>query len=134
MKLVIGGAYQGKRDAACRMFGLRESELIDGRDCPLDVIKTCKAICNFHTYILRCMESGQSLEDFASELAKENPDLVIISDEIGYGVVPIEKELRAWREKTGRICCQLAALSDTVVRVIAGVPCVIKDTSGGGQR
>lgn len=144
MKLVIGGAHQGKRGAACRLFGYEEADFADGRTCALAQIETCRAVAYFHEYILRCMQEHEKKQDaclenwsadaFADWLIQKNPGLLIVSDEIGYGVVPMERELRAWREETGRICCRLAAFSDTVVRVVAGIPAVIKQQKEEGKQ
>ena len=53
MKLVIGGAEQGKREAACRLFGCELSDFADGRSCDLTAIESCRAISCFHMYLLR---------------------------------------------------------------------------------
>ena len=126
MIFVIGGAFQQKREVACKLFGYRLSDFVDGKDCTYEQIKNAKAVYNFHEFILQCMQEEQDLTALAEILQKENPDILIVSDEIGYGIVPMEQDMRAWRELTGRICCQIAALSDTVVRVVAGIPTVIK--------
>ena len=52
--------------------------------------------------------------------------LVITCDEIGCGIVPIDRADENWREAVGRLCCALAQKADAVVRVIAGVPQFIK--------
>ena len=56
----------------------------------------------------------------------ENPDIVIIINEIGAGIIPLEKSERIWREETGRAGCILAENSAEVVRVICGIPVKIK--------
>ncbi len=126
MKLVIGGAYQQKREAAMELFGLCEADFADGALCGPEEIFSCRALFGFHEYVRRCMKQGYPAETLAERLAAENPDILIISDEIGCGVVPLSKEDREWRERTGRILCRIAQLSDAVVRVTAGIPTVIK--------
>ncbi len=113
-----------------------------------DDIFVCRAISDFQEFIRRCMqepehpgekkETGMQnlakmqahsrLELLPQELASRNPQVCIVSNEIGYGVVPIDARERAWRELTGRICCQIAENSDTVVRVAAGIPVIIKES------
>ena len=51
---------------------------------------------------------------------------VVTCDEIGCGVVPIERNDENWREAVGRLCCALAEQADAVIRVWAGVPQFIK--------
>lgn len=144
MKLIIGGAYQGKLAYAKREYHITEGWL-DGRTCRLDEILSCRGICYFHEYVKRLLnedkdisEAGQDFswvhiqkedlssleqqaEGFAGMLCRENPDIVIVSNELGYGVVPMEKSDRLWRETTGRICTGIAARADEVVRVVCGV-------------
>ena len=59
-------------------------------------------------------------------ILEKNPNAVITCDEIGCGVVPIDRADENWREAVGRLCCALAQEADAVVRVIAGVPQFIK--------
>ena len=47
-------------------------------------------------------------------------------DQVGCGVVPIDPDERAWRERAGRLSCELALRADTVVRLVCGCPQVIK--------
>ena len=131
MKLIVGGAYQGKKEAACRLFGCQTADFIDGKDCAPEELRSCSAIYNFHEYIFRCMQEGTPVNDIPAVLQRENPEILIITDEVGYGVVPIEKTMRDFREQVGRICCQLAEISEVVVRVVAGMPMFIKDVRRG---
>ena len=58
--------------------------------------------------------------------AMEYPDCILICDEIGNGIVPMEAEERTYRECTGRILEGLAAQADEVVRVVCGIGQKIK--------
>ena len=60
------------------------------------------------------------------KLWAENPGIVIVTDEIGCGIVPAERHLREYRELTGRICTELAAVSAEVHRVLCGIGTRIK--------
>lgn len=126
MKLMIGGACQNKRQAACEVWNIELREIIDGASCGFDEIFCCRAVSDFHIFIRRMLAEGKNPAELISKLSAQNPDIMIISDEIGYGIVPMDKDLRAWRECTGRICCEIAACSEEVVRVTAGIPQVIK--------
>ena len=74
----------------------------------------------------RLLQEKVSTEGFGEYLYQKNPDILIISDEIGYGLVPLDPFEREWREQTGRVCCEIAARADMVLRVTAGIPLVIK--------
>ena len=51
---------------------------------------------------------------------------VVISTEVGGGVVPVDAAQRAAREAAGRLACLLAEQADTVVRVFCGLPIALK--------
>lgn len=57
----------------------------------------------------------------AESIYNANPDRILVTDEIGYGIVPIDAFEREYREETGRICCLLAEKSEEVWRVCCGL-------------
>ncbi len=126
MKMVIGGACQGKTAYAKKLYP--EVEWSDGAVCALEEIFTCKGVVHFHTYIRRWMEENmeETAEHLTEKIKIKNPNLIIVTDEIGYGLVPIEASDRAYREKTGRICTILASCSERVDRVVCGIGMRIK--------
>ena len=52
--------------------------------------------------------------------------IVIVTNEVGQGVVPDNKLARAFRQQQGELNQELAALSDLVVLVTAGLPLTLK--------
>ena len=75
---------------------------------------------------LSCVRSSDRLEELAGRLILRNPEVVVVTDEVGCGIVPLEPFERDWREQTGRICTRLAAASRKVYRVILGIGKEIK--------
>ena len=126
MKLIIGGAFQGKRKMAETLFGMKASELADGAFCSMEDIFVCGGIFHFHEYIRRMLLEKRGTEELVSELLERNPNIVLISTELGYGIVPMDPFDRLYREKVGRICTEAAEHADCVCRVIAGIPVFIK--------
>lgn len=124
MIMIIGGAYQGKHTFAKELY----PDIIwaDGKSCSEKELKTAQGVVGFHHYIERMIRAGESAEHLAKELTKENPELIIVTDEIGYGIVPIDKVEREYRETTGRVCTELAAFSEKVYRVTCGIGQLIK--------
>ena len=59
-------------------------------------------------------------------LLEDRPDVVILCNEVGSGVVPMDREERAWRERVGRTCCALAEQAERVERLFCGIPTVLK--------
>lgn len=125
MILITGGCFQGKTSYACEAFGIKREEAADGADCPMEMLYRTRLLYHFHEYIRRLMKDGQ---EFSLErLKRENPGVVLVTNELGYGVVPVDRFDREYREKTGRICCQIAKEAVQVHRVVCGIGMVIKD-------
>ena len=109
MILVIGGAYQGKVTWAAdnldiqSVCDLRDCEPVAGYDC----------YCHLEALTRRCEHPEEYINIF------ENA--VVVSREIGSGIVPMDAEERAWRERHGSLLKTLAAKSDRVVRVFCGI-------------
>ncbi len=119
MVLIVGGAYQGKLDYAKNQFP--DVEWIDGRDCEEEEIFSCGGIHHFHIYVKRYMK-----RNIEQQIIIRNPQIVIVSSEIGYGIVPVDRFEREYRELTGRICTRLAGEARQVHRVVCGIGTVIK--------
>ena len=123
MVMVTGGAYQGKSAFVMRNFGIDEKDMADGRICSADEVMNVKCIKNYHLLVKRL---GDHSIGFTQELCRMNPKAVVIIDEIGCGIVPMEKTERAWRENVGRCGCIIAENSEKVIRLVCGMPNVIK--------
>lgn len=52
--------------------------------------------------------------------------VVIVTNEVGQGIVPENALARRFREAQGRLNIRVAAVSDLVVQVVAGLPNVLK--------
>lgn len=102
--LIIGGAYQGKRKVAEKLY------------------PNLQKIENLHEIVRKMLQKNQDSMSLLHTLRGH----VITCDEVGCGVVPIDRADENWREAVGRLCCALAQEADAVVRVIAGVPQFIK--------
>lgn len=126
MWLISGGAYQGKLKYALERTGINESEAVDGKDCSLQELLEKPLVNNFHLWIDRMLKDEQDINTLLDRILARNPEIVIIVDELGCGVVPMDPYDRRYRELTGRICCKLAKEAKEVHRVICGIGTVIK--------
>ena len=65
----------------------------------------------------------------ANAIAAAAGPLVLVSNEIGLGVVPMGRETRAFVDTLGRLNQQAAAACERVTLMAAGLPLVLKDRS-----
>lgn len=123
MIFVFGGRYSGKSEYVMREMNVSK---ITGYDAEYDRLKKAQAVRDLHLLIKKIMIDGGDPMAHIQGLIADNPDIIIISDEIGYGVVPVDKFDREWREAVGRISCYLAEKAENVIRVVCGIGNKIK--------
>lgn len=132
MKLVIGGYAQGKLKAvlqkehaeACTVF---EGRLPDEKERQEALAQGKKIIINhLHIWVKESLAGGRKPEEELGIFLKENPSCILLCDEIGNGIVPIDPFEREYRERTGRILIGLAGNAEEVVRVLCGIGQKIK--------
>ena len=126
MILITGGAYQGKKNYAFRTFGCSENSVADGLVCSINDILSAECITNYHIFVKRMLEDNADIISVTKQLCTENFNAVVIMNEIGCGIVPLEKKDRIWREMTGKCGCIIAENSERVIRMINSVPVIIK--------
>ena len=127
MKLVIGGPAQGKLEYVLLKYDVQKNMVWDGvlpNDRKLN--KNIVIINHFHQWVKSRMVSGGCPEDEIMSFLDCNEDCIIICDEIGNGIVPIDPFEREYRERTGRILVQLAMRAEEVERIICGIGQKIK--------
>ncbi len=122
MRLIIGGMGQGKADYAASAYDIAPGGIVGS----LAEAKTSRALYGLENEVARCLREGVEPEPLVEELCRVNPDIIIICRELGCGVVPVERFDREWRERTGRICCELAKTAESVERVLCGLPMKLK--------
>ena len=62
---------------------------------------------------------------YAAIAARPGP-VVVVSDEVGLGIVPMHPNARVYRDLVGIAHQRLAAMADEVVLLVAGLPLVLK--------
>jgi adenosyl cobinamide kinase/adenosyl cobinamide phosphate guanylyltransferase len=137
MHLIIGGKYMGK---------LKYAKTIYGEDVSICDLAAAKPEEMFGAHVVVNLQNGvQSLlkrepeRESGKESGREEParnffrsnlhlmkNKVLIGDEIGSGIVPIDPFERLWRDETGFVYQILATQADRVDRVWAGLPYRLK--------
>lgn len=69
-------------------------------------------------------------ERLIKNLAVTRIPTILVSNEVGWGIVPENALARAFRDQAGMLHQQVAAIADLVVLVAAGQPLVLKGVSG----
>ena len=116
MTLIIGGAGQGKLAYALSQLHMEMDQVAR------DPWEGKPILSGLETWLRDETDPMPALERFLTE----RPGAVILCDEVGCGVVPMDREDRAWRERVGRTCCALAERANCVIRLYCGIPSILK--------
>lgn len=128
MELYIGGLAQGKLHYVLSQKKYLKNPIIcDGTTATEAELYNADIINHFHLFIQKQLQSAQNVDTLPSKLLLKNPYVTIICNEVGSGVVPMEKADRIYREKVGRICHELAKRSQKVVRIQCGLGTILKE-------
>lgn len=129
MKLIIGGYAQGKLNYTVTKYNVAEDHVFESvlpTSEELEKLTGTIIVSSLHKWIRKRIKEGGRPEEEISSFVKKNPDCIIICDEIGNGIVPMDPFERVYRERTGRIQVKLAADAEEVERVVCGIAQKIK--------
>lgn len=126
MKLIIGGYAQGKLHYVLQQNKKEEILVCDATFPKKAVQDKVVVIHHFHLWVKDMLTKGGCPEEEVEKMVSIHPHCIIISDEIGNGIVPMDAFEREYRERTGRILVTLAAKAQEVERVICGIGQKIK--------
>lgn len=132
MELYIGGYAQGKLDYVKNKYEGQKWCILDGQKAGVDLAAEVETVIDkknresvlfyhFHLWVKRLLAEGENPEQRTKDFLKKYPDCIILADEVGNGIVPIEVQEREYRERLGRILISLAAKAERVERVICGM-------------
>ena len=124
MILITGGAAQGKRTFAEKKLGI--TRFTDCGEASFEELMLAECVTDYQLAVKRLTDEGSDPVAFTERLCREGKLKAVIMNEIGCGIVPIDKGERLWRENTGRCGCIIAASADVVIRMVCGLPSVIK--------
>ncbi len=71
----------------------------------------------------------ERVHDFIEECKNSTSDIIVITNELGSGIVPLEPSARSFRDIAGETNQLLASEFDEVVSMVSGIPVTIKTSS-----
>ena len=108
MKLVIGGAFQGKLDFAKKMTG-KETGWADGAAVSKEELSACSGVYDFQELVRRWLlleeETGTAPEAELEELLQKNPEICIVTEwfrsnpSTGNGGKRRGASVRSWQQR-----------------------------------
>ena len=113
MVLIVGGEGAGKR-AFAKSLGYTDAQISVGEVTDLPVVE------HLERMLFADPTCGDAL--LSQLLTRE----IVVCNEVGSGIIPVDPKERRGREATGRLCVLLAQRATTVVRMVCGIPTVIK--------
>ena len=120
MELILGGASQGKEAYAKKKYS----------KAPFDETWQEEILWNhFHRCVRLWQRQGKTLEQmqqYVDVVCAKTSHLILISNEVGNGVVPLQQEDRAYRDLVGALLIRYAKKAERVERIICQIPQKIK--------
>jgi adenosylcobinamide kinase/adenosylcobinamide-phosphate guanylyltransferase len=80
------------------------------------------------------MKLHSAIEDLCEMLRSVSCTVILVSNEVGSGVVPAYASGRRFRDLVGEINRRVASVADTVLLMVAGLPLVLKSQDRVGVR
>ncbi|MDK2808211.1 MAG: hypothetical protein PWP24_946 [Clostridiales bacterium] len=121
MKLIFGGAYQGKLAYAKERYSIKETDIYRCQaDCSI-LKEEAFVIYGLEKLILSQTREGIDTIDYLRERKEMLRSSIIICEDNSCGIVPMERELRVYRETCGRALTMLSLEADEVIRVFCGI-------------
>jgi adenosylcobinamide kinase/adenosylcobinamide-phosphate guanylyltransferase len=81
-------------------------------------------------WLSNIMLAGSNISDetdsLIDALSKRSAPCILVSNEVGLGIVPDNALARAFRDEAGRLNQRIAAVADRVIFVAAGLPITLK--------
>jgi len=125
MYFIFGGKSQGKLDYAKQLYG-ETLTVCDLESCAIEDAFSADILMNIQDAIKSMLLSGQNPSDYFRNHIDQFSSKILIGDEIGCGIVPIDALEREWRDETGWVYQFLVSKAKRVDRVWAGIGQILK--------
>lgn len=150
-RLYLATAEAGDEEMAARIAQHRRErgEDWDTREAPLDLAEAiAQSQGRYQVILADCLtlwlsnwlvRGGDSAGikavclELVETLKQTTTPTILVSNEVGWGIVPENRLSREFRDWAGWLHQQLAAASDLVVLLVAGLPLTLKSAHGKGE-
>lgn len=131
-------AYDGEMRERIALHRSRRGEGWTTVDAPLDLVGAIEALPVGRPVLIDCLTLWLSnhmlaecdieakCQGLADVLSRPRGPWFVVSNEVGQGIVPDNALARRFRDAAGRLNQQVAAVSDTVLLMVAGLPLKVK--------
>lgn len=111
---MIGGIASGKKTYVRETLGFTDADFADAELDERPVVFNAQQLVK---------SNPQSIDKILLALRHK---AVVICDEVGSGIIPLEKYDREWRDAVGRLCILLAKDAHKVIRMVCGIQITLK--------
>jgi adenosyl cobinamide kinase/adenosyl cobinamide phosphate guanylyltransferase len=100
------------------------------KSCGIEEALSADILINLQEWVKSSLLSVESPVEYLKKNIKKFENKILIGDEIGCGVVPVDSFERKWRDETGWVYQYIASKSKRVDRVWAGIGQILKTSEG----
>ena len=126
MKLILGGYANGRTAYAMQNYQLTESDCFDAAAEPLARWNGQRLILHAEQLVTPWLEQGKEPCTEILPWLERWQNAVLITQEVGCGLVPVTPQQRQVREAVGHFNRLLAECAETVERVCCGLGMQLK--------
>lgn len=119
MILILGGAYQGKLTFAKQTLHLMDSQIFTCESAEIDFSYPC--VRSLEVFTLACAKADIDAVEYLRSHRQLWQNTIFLCRDISCGVVPLDAQLRKWRNLNGRVCSYLAGEAEQVSRIFCGL-------------
>jgi hypothetical protein len=130
MIFVTGGFAQGRLDYVLKEFNLGYSDVFDAEKKHISEFDGEKVIYRAEEIVTQLLAQNKEIQTESNLICEKLKNCIVISQEVGCGIVPADEYERRWRETVGRMNCIFAEKSDAVFKICCGIAVKLK---GGGK-
>lgn len=99
------------------------------------ILVDCLTVYLAHVMGVRKSKSNpqESIERVCDAIRESKASVIVVSNEVGSGVVPPYRSGRIYRDLLGQLNQKIAQIADEVVLMVAGIPITVKDAKIPGR-